>query len=304
MEQAHGTSTTGNTSNCGAHKQRGYFITFLTHDYPRELPKNARYMCTCEDSYEDGRFHGHAFIYFKNPMVMKAVKKLFGNEAHCKKPRKNSDCIGYVLRSEGTRKHDFQEFGDKPMDNGVHKMEDVLECNTVTEVMERMPDVYVRFRNGIKDLMENKKSKQRYFKPIKVIWIYGPSGTGKTREAFEAGAVNVTYNNGFYSDWGDARVICIEELRGEIPYNELLKLLDSYHNYYHVNIKGGQKLIDLDAVYITSPLHPSACYPRQVQKADSIQQLLRRITELKTTYHTIEDDYHTIGDIDYSSIIH
>ena len=121
-------------------------------------------------------------------------------------------------------------------------MEDVLQCNSVTEVMETMPDTYVRCRKGIIDLMENKKSKQRYFKPIKVVWTYGPTGTGKTREAFEAGAVNVTYHNGFFSDWGDARIICIEELRGEIPYNELLMLLDAYHNYYHVNIKGGQKL--------------------------------------------------------------
>lgn len=281
MEQALGTSTTGNTSTpvVPSRKQRGYFITFWTHEYPRELPKNATYMCTCEDTTKTGEYHGHAFIYFKNPITMTGVKKLFGKNAHCEKPHKNSECIKYVLNTE-KRKHDFQEFGTRPMDNGVHRMEDVLELNSVTEVMETMPDTYVKFRRGIIDLMENKKSKNRYFKEPTVIWTYGPTGTGKTREAFEAGAVNVTYNNGFFSDWGDARIICIEEMRGEIPYKELLKLLDGYHNYYFVNIKGGQKFIDLDAIYITSPKHPRQCYPNQDHQ-DSIAQLLRRITEIK-----------------------
>lgn len=284
MEQGTNTSTAGNTRDAAVQKKhRGYFITFWTHDYPHSLPKNAKYMCTCEDTTKNGDYHGHAFIYFTNPITMKAVKKLFGETAHCEIPHKNSECIKYVLNTE-KRKFNFQEFGSKPMDNGVHSMEAVLECNSVTEVMETMPDTYVKFRKGIVDIIQNKKSKNRYYKQPKVVWTYGPTGTGKTREAFEAGAVNVTYNNGFFSDWRDARIICIEEMRGEIPYKELLKLLDGYHNYYFANIKGGEKLIDLDAIYITSPLHPQACYPKQCQKADSINQLLRRITELKSTY--------------------
>lgn len=287
METRNETPSSGNTNTPDSPtttkttlKRRGYMVTFWKRDYPNRLPRNTKYLCTCEDSTKEGKWHGHAFIYFKNPRVMKSVKKLFGEDCHVEIPHKNSDCIEYVLDTT-KRKHSFQEFGNRPMNNGIHRMEDVLECDTVTEVMETMPDTYAKFRKGIIDIIENKKRKQRYHKPPKVIWIYGPSGTGKTREAFEAGAVNITYHNGFYSDWGDARIICIEELRGEIPYNELLKLLDAYHNYYSVNIKGGQKLIDLDAIYITSPLHPSKCYPRQNQKEDSIQQLMRRITELK-----------------------
>lgn len=282
MEQAHGTSTSGNTNSRCA-KRRNYLVTFWIHEYPRELPKNATYMCTCEDTTKDGKYHGHAFIYFKNPLSMTGVKKLFGNDCHVEIPHRNSDCIKYVLNTE-KRKHDFQEFGTKPMDNGVHRMEEVLQCNSVQEVMETMPDTYVKYRRGITDLIEHKKSKNRYYKPPEVIWIYGPTGTNKTRTAFEGGAVNVIYNNGFFSDWGDARIICIEELRGQIPYSTLLQLLDGYHNYYSVNIKGGQKYVDLDKIYITAPKSPEETYYNQCTHTDSIDQLMRRITTVINTY--------------------
>lgn len=280
MEQAQGTSRAGNTNTCSGKKRRNYFITFWIHEYPKELPKNALYMCTCEDTTRDGKYHGHAFIYFKNPITLKGVKKLFGNDCHVEVPHKNSECIDYVLDTS-KRKINFKEFGNRPMDNGIHKMEDVLQCDTVTQVMETMPDTYVKYRKGIVDLIQHKQEKNRYYKPIEVIWIYGKTGKGKTREAFEAGAYDVIYDNGFFSDWGDSRIICFEEFRGEIPYRLLLKLLDGYHNYYRVNIKGGQKLVDVDTVYITSPYHPRECYSKQTDKRDSLDQLMRRITRLE-----------------------
>lgn len=282
MEQAQGTSTSGNT-NSRCVKRRNHFITFWDKIYYKnELPKNCTYLANCNDSTKNGQYHGHAFIYFKNPTSLAGVKKLFGKECHCEQPKQNSNAIKYVLGqlNEDHRKTDMVEFGKRPMDNGVHQMEQILECNTVSEVMEKMPDTYVKYRNGIKDLLDNKQRQNRYYKPPEVYWIYGPTGTGKTRMAFEAGAIPVEYNNGFFSDWKDARKISIEELRGEIPYRILLKLTDAYHNYYEVNIKGGQKLIDLDVIYITSPDKPSRIYRQQCSKQDSIKQLKRRITKL------------------------
>ena len=134
---------------------------------------------------------------------------------------------------------------------------------------------------------------KRFWKPVNVEWHYGPSGSGKTKSAFEAGAEPVEYHNGYFTDWGSARVIVLEEMRGQIPYPELLKILDDYHNYYKVNIKGGFKYVDLDSVYITSPKTPQECYPHQ-DKNDSIQQLERRIN--KIIYHNPKTEH---DDIDY-----
>nr|WQA30140.1 MAG: rep protein [Cressdnaviricota sp.] len=117
------------------------------------------------------------------------------------------------------------------------------------------------------------------FEPVKVHWLYGPTGTGKSRRAFEAGAYRLTYRDGFFNDWGDAKILWLDDYRGEIPYNLLLQLLDGYRSSLIVNIKGGHKVVDYDEMYITSPLSPSDCYPRQAEKQDSIKQLLRRITD-------------------------
>lgn len=278
MEQPQETSTTGNTMvRCA--KRRNYFITFWINDYPKQLPNNAKYLITCEDYTKNNKWHGHAFIYYKNPITLKGVKKIFGKDCHIEIPHRNSECIDYI-KDTTKRKFNILEYGTRPMDNGIHKMEDVIECKNISEVIEKMPDTYVRYRNGIKDIIEHKKKNDRYYKPIEVIWVYGPTGTGKTRIAFEAGATPIIYTNGYFSDWGDSRILALEELRGEVPYRELLKLTDSYHNYYSANIKGGQKLIDIDKLIITSPSKPELIYYNQVDREDSINQLLRRITQI------------------------
>lgn len=288
MEQGTGTSSPGNTkpgSPKVPSKRRNHFVTFWTYDYPRELPHNCTYLVTCEDKTKDDKYHGHAFVYFKNPVAMAAVKKLFGKDCHVEKPLRNSSAISYVKGLNGPhRKTNILEYGKAPMDNGVHSMEAVLGYNTIEEVMENMPDTYVRFRSGIRDCMNNKLAKKAYWKPPLIHWLYGPTGSGKTRTAIEAGARCIEYNDGFFTDWGDARIICVEELRGEIPYRKLLKLTDEYHNYYTVNIKGGTKLIDVDEIFITSPYRPEDVYRNQVTRDDSIDQLLRRINDVTEYY--------------------
>lgn len=287
MEQAQGTSTSSNTRT-GCAKKRNYFITFWNMNYPRELPNNATYLVTCEDKCpETGTIHGHAFIYFKNPITLTGVKKLFGNDCHVERYiHSNSDCIKYVkgeIHDDNHIKSNILEHGTMPMDNGKHRIHEIINnYDNITDIMENEPQLYCQYRNGIKDLMENKNRKNRFIKPPIVIWTYGPTGTGKTDEAFNAGARNVDYNNGFFTDWGNDRIISLEEMNGQIPYKTLLKLTDQYHNYYEVNIKNGSKLVDLDVIYITSSKHPIECYPNQCER-DSIKQLLRRITSIKCT---------------------
>ena len=160
---------------------------------------------------------------------------------------------------------------------------------TIQEAREMDPDnvgnLPVTLYRQVKQLRadwEVEKAKERgpYFQPVQVFWICGPTGTGKTQRVVAAGATTVTYNNGFFSDWGNSKIIAFEEFRGEVPYRLILQLTDSYHGYYTVNIKGSHKVVDIDCIYFTSPFLPEMVYFQQARDHDLIDQFLRRITEI------------------------
>lgn len=211
--------------------------------------------------------HIHMFCQF-NISVKPSAKKCFDQHMeHMKSTPK--DCREYCIKDNDI----LDEIGTMREWGGLPSITQAK--NASDEQLETLP---IQYYNIVKHIEDHKK-KARFYKPVEFIWIYGTTGKGKTRMAFEAGAENVIYNNGFWSDWGEARIICIEEMRGQIPWDELLRLTDSYHNYYHVNIKGGQKYIDLDKIFITSPFPPERCYPNKTND-DSIKQLLRRISSI------------------------
>lgn len=223
------------------------------------------------------RPHFQCFIYMKNQVYFSSINKAL---------QKGNECIGWVKSCHASNLHninyckkdrDFDEYGTPPNDDGKHNLIEKLgEFSNLEEFMENEPETYCKWRNGVKDLWAIKQASKRFWQPIVVRWIAGPSGSNKTREAFEAGCVPVVYNNGYFSDWGGARKIVFEEFRGQIPYGEILKITDDYHNYYTVNIKGSQKMIDLDEVWFTSPLLPEEAYPGMTGK-DNLSQLKRRI---------------------------
>ena len=153
-------------------------------------------------------------------------------------------------------------------------------------VPESLGDLPVTLYRQVKQLradwaVEQARQTGPYYRPVDVYWLCGPTGTGKTRRVVEAGATTITYNNGFFSDWGDSRVIAFEEFRGEVPYRLILQITDSYHGYYTVNIKGSQKLVDVDVIYFTSPFLPEMVYFQQARDHDVIDQFLRRITRIE-----------------------
>ena len=249
---------------------------------------------------KEGRIHCHGYIYCNKQKTIKGLLKDWPRGTHFDAAKGNTkQIITYLTKG----KHDKQyarehpevcsplafEDGDQPQQGARSDLAGALDAyNNIEEFMTEEPELYCKYRNGIKDIYALKsKNEKRYYEPVEVIWSYGETGTGKTRAAFEdVECVNVDYNNGFFSDWGQAKTISLEEMNGSIPYKTLLKLLDGYHNYYNVNIKGGQKLVNLKKIYITSSEHPANIYKRQNEKDGSINQLLRRCT--KIIYHTIE----------------
>lgn len=278
--------STGNTNaSAKVQKRQGYFVTFWTHDYPRELPDKAKYLCTCEDSTKKGQYHGHAFIFFHNPCAMSRVKKLFGKECHVKKPRKISDCIGYVLRTEGTRKHDFQEFGEKPMDHGGLRVKDLKECKDPDSLPWMMYNTWKKIHEETHAI----KITDWYKPEVKVTYVYGPSGTNKTRKIFEdiiekygenKLVDEVKHVNDFWNGVsGETDVAIYDDFRdSHMKASEFINFIDYYtHN---LNIKGGNKRNNYKHIYISSVLDPHEIYRNCGD--EPMKQWLRRMEIIPT----------------------
>lgn len=243
---------------------------------------------------KEGRCHVHLYIYCNKQKSIKSMLSHWPAGTHmdaCKgSPQQN---ISYITKGEHSKEYAKEhpqecgklifEEGERPAQGERSDLKTALEsCATREEFMLENPELYCRYRNGIKDIYECKESmKKTYYEPVEVIWNYGATGVGKTREAAsDPETCDVTHKGDFFSDWGTNTTISLEEMDGSVPYKELLKITDSYHNYYHVNIKGGHKKINLKRIYISSSVHPAHLYRRQNEKQGGIQQLLRRITRL------------------------
>lgn len=276
MDQAEGPSTPkGNTSNLGGLKRRSYFVTFW-HEYPHELPNNCRYLVTCEDSTEEGQFHGHAFIYFKNKVTMKAVKKLFGDDCHCERPAKNSECIAYVKGETGDErhaKHDFHEYGDPPCDNGCHKVKDLKEITNPDELSWQEFNTWQKIR-----AMPKKVKRSEWSKTIAVIWIQGPSGVGKSNKAEELADEEfeeIKFDGNFWHGIVDGNGCAVyDDFRdSHMKASEFINFID--YRSHNMNVKGGSRRNEYTKIIITSIQRAEDIYRGAPEEAR--EQWLRRM---------------------------
>lgn len=116
---------------------------------------------------------------------------------------------------------------------------------------------------------------ERDWKP-EVIWLWGATGTGKSRRAREICGDDVFCKN-TGSKWWDGydahEDVIIDDFRDSwwsITY--MLGLLDRYS--FQVEVKGGQRQMRAKRIVITSANAPDQCY---IGTGEAIGQLLRRI---------------------------
>lgn len=118
---------------------------------------------------------------------------------------------------------------------------------------------------------------KRNWKPT-VSWIYGPTGSGKTRMAIDKCGDDYWISGKNLRWWqgydGHENVI-IDDFRGDFcTFHELLRILDRYA--YTVEVKGGSRQLLAKNIYITCPYHPKDVYSSK----EDVGQLLRRIDDI------------------------
>lgn len=161
--------------------------------------------------------------------------------------------------------------GDQGKRNDLKEATDkILAKRPLSEIAEEHPNTFVRYSRGLRDLANTVTKSNRsntWDQPGKYLWIWGPTGSGKTTGVItKYGADNVYIKSG--GKWFDGfdplqhRVILIDDYRlsrESLQLDDLLRIAQPFT--CQVEIKGGYVNLSDQAIIVTSNLPPDSIWP-------------------------------------------
>lgn len=273
-------------------RYRAWCFTSFATEEPEWNEKRMAYLLyapeTCPDT---GKPHWQGYVYYKEKVSIKMSNKLLstGNHHH-------ERCIGdatsnynYIVgpyEKDGKVKPynpNYKEFGSIPkqgkrvdLDNLKDKL--LKGETTITNVLTEDPITFHQYGRTLERLDDLRMSGIYRTEMTTGKWIWGPTGSGKSHQAFENFSPDTHYvypnDNGWWDNYKQQDIVIFNDFRGELTYNELLQLIDKWP--YTVKRRGRPPLpFTSKHVIITSSLPPKKIY-RNRDAEDSLQQLYRR----------------------------
>ena len=258
------------------------------------------YFCMADEISTTGTYHTHIFLFSPSPMRFSTVKNRFST-AHIEKAYGSAKANrAYILKeghwadtdkAETSVSGTFEEWGDLPAEKEEEAPEmfkliqDLRAGKSVMEIIEDNPKLAFRIRE-IETLrqaiLEEKYSAEN--RALEVTYLYGASGTGKTRGIFEKhdrkSICRITDYGGRNGVRFDAYhcqdVLVLEEFHSQIPISAMLNYLDIYP--LTLPARYTDRIACYTKVYITSNIPLEEQY-RDIQRyqMETWRAFLRRV---------------------------
>ncbi|ALE29840.1 replication associated protein [Lake Sarah-associated circular virus-27] len=237
----------------------------------------------------EGTAHLQGYLYFGSRIRFSQLKKWFpGSRVHLEAAKGTAvQNQRYCTKEEGRLEGPW-EFGSLP-DQSQGKRNDLLAVKadldagaSLLEIADDHFSAFVRYHRSFKEYKLLKAPVANVAKKIIVVW--GPTGTGKTRWAFDnyPSAFWKTKSGGsqqFWDGYDGESVIIVDEFYGWLPFDFMLRFLDRYP--VKLEIKHGTVPLCADTIIFTSNKHPSEWYHIQRYKWDESNPLRRRLTSVR-----------------------
>lgn len=256
-----------------------YFLLTIPKDkWTPVLAEGVVYIKGQEEIGESGYHHWQLMVICKKKCTVKKCKEYFCEEAHVE-PSRSEAAEQYVWKEESRVAGTQFELGVKPFKrNSKEDWALVKQQAKDGKLDEISPDVYIRFYSTLRRIsIEFQKPLMRG--PQEVIVIYGPTGVGKSKMAFEEAGDNY-YIKSPLTKWFDGyhgqEIVVIDEFRGVVDISHMLKWLDRYP--CAVEVKGSQVFLNTKKWIITSNLSPNEWYP--LLDTETKYALRRRFTKV------------------------
>ena len=265
---------------------------------------------TCAISYcvsADGLPHLHAVLEDTKALRFSAIKKIFPS-MHIEPTKGNkTQAEDYILK-----KPPFDEAGEKIIYIGRHGeikgrqgsrndleiISDLIDNGLTPNQILDMLIQYRRYEKIIRDSYYRKRFKETPTqREVTVYWHTGESGSGKSYTEVKLAkkhGEDFVYKiiddkeKGFTDKYSGEPILFIDEMRGRIPYTQLLTMLDCYKSQIHARYTN---IIGLwTEVHITSVFTPDILYQKMISNnktIDTYEQLRRRINYM--VYHYKKD---------------
>lgn len=232
-----------------------------------------------EEIGENGTPHLQGYFILPKRTEFPVIKRKLPGRAHLDVRKGNhSQALAYVTKNE-TKKLDgisFQ-FGTSPNDdskaseqgrrNDLMIVKEAIDSGAAElELWDEFFPQMVKYRNNLSYYRSLKSPRRNKKTHVMVFW--GPTGTGKSKTAFEIGGED-TYNlcpgqnvkNGtvFFDGYIGQKTVIFDEFYGSsMPWTQLLALTDRYPA--RVMIKGTSAIFNPENLIITSNQNPMSWY--------------------------------------------
>lgn len=182
-----------------------------------------------------------------------------------------------------SKDNEFIEHGDRPKGQGKRTdldvvCEDIAGGASIRDVINRYPSQFVKFGNGLEKIIQFHQPR-RFFK-TEVFWLWGPTGSGKSRWAWDQcpDAYMKCSTHKWWSGYFGHQEVIMDDYRPsrEMPFDFMLLLMDRYP--LSVETKGGMAEFVAKKIYVTSPFSPEEiCNHLEWIGTEKREQFLRRI---------------------------
>jgi len=180
------------------------------------------------------------------------------------------------------------EFGESPAGQG--KRNDLKEVSDLILAGANLQQIavshgptFLKYHNGIAKMISTVSVSRDW--ETEVYWLWGPTGSGKTRWVHETCDRSDLYvkdgTNKWFCGYTNQKNVLFDDFRPstEIPFSRLLRLLDRYSML--VETKGGTVNFNPHRIFITTPNKPAETFQHiDWIKDEDIRQLTRRITKV------------------------
>ncbi|MBE6838167.1 MAG: replication protein [Ruminococcus sp.] len=291
----------------GDSRSRKWLVTInnpLEKGYTREvikeklsLFKGCIYWCASDEiGGEEHTPHTHIFFYCENAVKFSTVKERFegGHFDMCKgtcaqnrdyvfKQGKHAKTEKAETSIEGTQ----EEFGEMPIErqgqrNDLADLYDmILQGMTDDEIIENCPNYMFNLDkfDKIRQMLRSKVYSNT-LRNVKVTYIYGTAGSGKTRAIYEKYGFKEVYRVTDYQhpfdNYNGQSVLVFEEFRSSLKIQDMLSYLDIYP--LELPSRYNNKVACFETVYIVSNISLSEQYPHaRDEEIETYKAFLRRI---------------------------